>query len=325
MVIKIFDYGWGPEWAMKSLEAQIIKEYLAPLIDSNTKIVIINSTWYGQEQHAETLEWLRNNEWDSIVLVAMIDSAIPTADWFQEFGRPVYEVGHYNNEHYISFWAEVVSRHIEPFKEHDIDIAFMCLNRKPHWHRLKFYREMETQEILDLGLVSLGSDGSGAAIRELRETVQDNMLAPNGQKTHHGIPNDITSLGDLSNWRRHFLNVVTETVYNINQHHFVSEKIFKPILGCRPFLVYDADGASKWMKDRGFEPYVDDFRDISELDLKDPSNLAPFLKLLCQQPKSYWRQKYVDLLPKINYNLESFNRFINKQRQHISKGIPCQI
>lgn len=325
MIVHVIDHGWGPEWPMKKIESDIINGYLSPLKSSTKKIVVVNSTWYSQYHHAKTLRWLRDNDWDALVLVALIDAAIPQPDWFDEFDRPVLTVGGYNSKHYLSFWAEVVYQHIEPYRDHDIDTAFMCLNRKPHWHRRKFYKEMQANGILEFGLVSMGNESAGPAEREITEQVADNMLAPNGQRLHHGIPNDITSLGDLSNWRRHFLNVVTETVYDINRNHFVSEKIFKPIVGCRPFLVYDTDGACDWLTRSGFQSYVNDFTDITDLDLKSPSNLAPFLKTLCQQDPKYWRQKYIDLLPKINYNLERFKMFVNQQRDQITQGIQCQI
>lgn len=325
MIIKTFDHGWGLRWPIKQIEQEVLDRYLAPLQQSDQKVVVINSTWYGQEQHQLTLDWLRNNDWDSIALVAMLDPAIPAGHWFNEFQKPVYEIGGYNNQYYIALWAEIVDRYITPYRDHDIDIPFMCLNRKPHWHRVRFYEQLKHQGLLDRGLVSMGGKADESAVRELAEHVSENDLAPAGLKKYHGIPNDVASLGDTNNWRRHFLNVVTETVYDINRYSFVSEKIFKPILGCRPFLVYDDDGAHRWLTTHGFESYINDFRDISSLDLSISHNLAPFLKILCDQSQTYWREKYIDLLPKISYNLERFKSFVQEQRHRIEKGIPCPI
>jgi hypothetical protein len=170
----------------------------------------------------------------------------------------------------------------------------------------------------------MGGETDQPAVRELSESIDDNFLAPAGDKKYHGIANDVGSLGDPTNWRRHFLNLVTETVYDIKKNHFVSEKIFKPILGHRPFLIYDPGGAETWLCQKGFQPYLDDFQDISNLDLRDPNNLAPFLKILCQQTPAYWQKKYIDLMPKIRYNLDRFNTFVEEQRHRIKKGIQCQ-
>ena len=169
-----------------------------------------------------------------------------------------------------------------------------------------------------------GSDVSGA-VRTLPETVAANDLAPNGGKHHHGMANDITSLGDLTNWRRHLLNVVTETVFDVDGKYFVSEKIFKPMLGSRPFLLYAPGGGEQWLQDQGFETYLDDFQDITDLDLRDADNMIAFLTVLSRQSITYWQQKYLDLLPKIQYNLQRFNDFVTEQRTKIQQGLPCPI
>lgn len=325
MIIHCHDHGWGPEWPIKRIEREITDQYLAPLIQSNQQVVMINSTWYGQEQHAKTLQWLRAHAWDTAVVISMIDAAIPDASWFAEFGRPVVAVGSYPGPHHISLWAEVVARYITPSLEHSIDLPFMCLNRKPHWHRRRLYADLEAANLLDQGLVSLGGQDTSSAVRSLAETVGSNDLAPNGAPDHHGIPNDIVSLGDPANWRRHFLNIVTETVFDVDVKYFVSEKIFKPMVGARPFLVYAPGGAAQWLHDQKFENYLDDFLDISDLELRDANNIATFLTVLCDQGIDYWQHKYLDLWPKIQYNQQRFHDFVAEQRQRIQQGIPCLI
>jgi hypothetical protein len=114
-------------------------------------------------------------------------------------------------------------------------------------------------------------------------------------------------------------------VYNINQNHFVSEKIFKPIVGLRPFLVYDADGAVNWLTSRGFDPYVTDFKDISDLDLSRPENIPEFLKTLCKQSTSYFQSKFVALMPKLLYNRNRFATYVAEQKHNINQGLQCQI
>jgi hypothetical protein len=325
MIVHCHDHGWGPQWPIKQIEREITDHYLAPLIQSNQRVVLINSTWYGQQQHTKILSWLGSNPWDLAVVISMIDAPIADASWFAEFDRPVIDIGSYPGPHFISLWAEVAARHIRPCREHDIDLPFMCLNRKPHWHRRRLYEQMSVAGILDQGLVSMGGVEGSPAVRTLSETVPDNDLAPNGTQDHYGICNDIASLGDLTNWRRHFLNIVTETVFEVDAKYFVSEKIFKPILGSRPFLVYAPGGAEQWLKYQGFEPYLDDFRDISDLDLRDANNIVPFLATLNYQEPRYWQQKYLDLLPKIQYNLQRFKNFVAEQRQRVRQGISCPI
>jgi hypothetical protein len=184
---------------------------------------------------------------------------------------------------------------------------------------------MTAAGVVDQGLVSLGGTDTQPAVKTLRESVPDNDLAPNGAVQHHGIVNDIMSLGDLTNWRSHFLNIVTETVFDVDHKYFVSEKIFKPMLGARPFLVYASGGAEQWLQDQGFETYLDAFGDITDLNLRDPDCIVPFLTQLCSQGPHYWRQKYLDLLPKIQYNQHRFGTFVAEQRCKIQQGISCPI
>jgi hypothetical protein len=326
MIIHTVDHGWGPEWPIKQIEQRIVNDYLQPLITDSSRTVIINSTWYGNEQHNTTMQWLQSHEWDNIVLVAMIDAAIPQPIWYREFDRPVVAVGNYAGEHDIAFWAQVLDQHfVLPDVHADIDTAFMCLNRKPHWHRVRLYDKMEAQGMLEHGIVSMGSAGESPARRRITESVAANALAPNGQAQHHGIVNDIASLGDPVNWRRCFLNVVTETVFDVSQCHFVSEKIFKPMLGHRPFLVYATDGATSWLGQHGFQDYIQSFGDITDLDLSDPENMVPFLETLVTQPRSYFQYKMVDLQDKIAYNYCRFREFVREQKIKIQKGIACQI
>ena len=135
------------------------------------------------------------------------------------------------------------------------------------------------------------------------------------------MPGDITTLSSIENWSRHFLNIVTETEYEVDRKYFVSEKIYKPILGMRPFLVYAPGGASAWLTSKGFETYCGDFTDISDLDLTQPDNIAPFLSELCQQPLQYLRYKLINLGQKIMHNREHFYQYVNSQQQKIEKEL----
>ena len=329
MIVKIFDNGWGNTFPLKQFEQQIISELLKTQFTDSSRTVVINSVWYTRDYHQQVLAELGQLEFDHIVLVAMLDAAIPHPDWYQEFAVPVSAVGYYPGANCLDFWALFVDHYLDAPKISEladperIVYPYMCLNRKPHWHRVRLYNQLAQLGIVDSGVVSMG--GAGLAVRLLQQDCEHDDLAPNATRDQTGLPNDIASLGLLSNWQSHFLNVVTETVYNINQNHFVSEKIFKPIVGLRPFLVYDTDGADQWLKHRGFDSYIDDFTDISDLDLLDPTNTAPFLKTLCEQPTSYLRSKFVALMPKLLYNRNQFVTYVAQQKQLINRGLQCQI
>lgn len=322
MIIETFDNGWGPEWPAKQFETLIVTPMLKKLAENNSSTVVINSTWYSQEYHQQILSKLRTMSFSHLILIAMLDPAIPQPDWFAEFDCEVVGIGYYPGKNNIDYWALFTHEfnHDVPSMQVDmIDTAYMCLNRKQHWHRRQFYQQLQQLGIVDQGLVSFGLD------RALQFDREHDNLAPEAEKNKFGVPNDIASLGHPVNWSRCFLNVVTETAWNINHTGFVSEKIYKPIVGCRPFLVYDTDGAVTWLTQRGFEPYVKDFADITDADLGQPNNIANFLQILCAQPKTYWHKKFVDLQDKILYNKNQFAQYIKQQKESIQKGIQCQI
>jgi hypothetical protein len=327
MIIKIFDNGWGPEFAVKQLEQQLVNQYIRSLSADDQQVVIINSTWYTNQYHETVMEWLRNNKVDIIVLVAMIDAAIPTAEFFQEIDAQVVCVGYYPGANQIDFWALFLDRYycsphtLDMCRIDFVDRSFMCLNRKPHWHRRRLYNELQQHNLIESGLVSMGSETNVPVLGLDFPEVPN--FTPNAGIEQNGIPNDIATLGNMKNWQRHFLNIVTETVYDINVNHFVSEKIYKPIVGMRPFLVYDPDGACQWLRDRGFVNYTNDFTDITDLDLKNPANIAPFLVVLSSQKSTYWKKKLVDLNQKIVYNKEHFYQYVDNQKLKVQKGIIC--
>lgn len=329
MILRTFDNGWGPEFPVKQLENAILKPTLDQLHNSDKRVVVINSTWYTNEYHQTVLEYLRVNATDYIVLISMLDFATAQPDWYEEFDAEVIGIGYYPGPGQLDFWALFLDQNF--FSPHTIELCridlvdrpFMCLNRKPHWHRQQLYQQLCERNLQHVGLVSMGSN-SGQAVQKLDNDIEVPNLAPNSTADQTGILNDISSLGNISNWARCFLNVVTETAYDINQCQFVSEKIYKPILGMRPFLVYDPDGASKWLRDRKFVTYYDDFTDITDMDLTKPTNVAPFLSILSEQPRSYWQKKLVDLNQKIVYNKQNFYKYVDAQKLKAQKGIVWQ-
>jgi len=330
MIIQRFNNGWGSQWPLKQFEQQIVDSMLRYVSTDNSRTVVINSVWYTTDYHQQVLTWLRNNPVDRIVLIAMLDQSIPQPSWYSEFDCEILAVGYYPGEHSVDFCAIFVDHYLktpdltELLDPTQIDTAYMCLNRKPHWHRRKLYDSLKSRDVVGYGIVSMGGV-NGDPLQLLDVDREHDILAPNPGKEHYGPPNDIVSLGHIDNWHRHFLNIVTETMYDINQTGFVSEKIYKPIVGCRPFLVYDPDGGTRWLQDRGFEPYVKDFTDITDLDLTIPDNIADFLKVLCQQTPQYWQAKYLALREKILYNKHHFTDYVNSQWINIKQGIICQV
>ena len=184
----------------------------------------------------------------------------------------------------------------------------MCLNGKPHQHRCNIVKQL-----IDMGLTTKGLVSGGIP----RLTIPEEYQPKQGINAD---PFDAMTLGDIRNWNRHFLNIVTETVWEVEAVNFWSEKIFKPIMGLRPFLVYSPNGATTMLEQHGFKHYCDDFKDLSDLDLRDPDNIPRFLKVLSDQPTEYFNKKYSQLKEKIQYNRMRFDQYVVEQHAVISAG-----
>jgi len=246
----------------------------------------------------------------------LLDPPIVKLEWYNEFDCEVAGVGYYDGPGCIDYFALFMDQYYQT-SDHDlldankIDRAYMCLNRKPHWHRLRLYQAIDQAGILDQGIVSMGGN---PPLRLLDNDVDGQNIAPNGGKEDYSIGNDITTLGNINYWQRHFVNIVTETAWDVDSCNFLSEKTFKPILGLRPFLIYAPNGGIECLQRRGFENYINDFTDMCDIDLKQPYNIPVFLQELCKQPSNYWKMKLVDLREKLLYNQQRFKNYVSEQK-----------
>lgn len=315
MILKEYDIGWGPQWPMKRLEQRIVKNFLQHRYTDNSRSVIINSVWYSQDYHLQVMDELKKLRPTHIFVIALLDPPIVQLKWFDELDCEVLGVGYYPGPGYIDYFALFVDEFHQTVDQElllsadNIDTAYMCLNRKPHEHRLRLYQALEDANLLDCGFVSMGGNPPR---RILDNDSPGQDIAPNPGRDQYGIENDIASLGHLGNWQRHFLNIVTETIWNNEPSNFVSEKTYKPVLGLRPFLIYAPNGAVNCLTSRGLEPYVDDFRDITDADLRQPYNIAVLLQELCRQPRTYWQMKFVELKQKLLYNQQQFKKILQQ-------------
>lgn len=318
MIIKNFDIGWGARWPMKQLEQQIVNNVLAQYSTDNSRTVIINSVWYTGDYHQQVMAELRELKPTHIFVVSLLDPPIIELKWFDELECQVQGIGYYPGPGYIDYCALFVDHFYLPVDQElllstqSMDTAYMCLNRKPHPHRIQLYNQLEELNLLDRGLVSMG--GNPVPLRTLPDDIVGQDIAPNGGTEQFGITNDIVSLGNINYWQRHFLNIVTETIWDIEPSNFVSEKTFKPVLGLRPFLIYAPNGGVNCLISRGFEPYVNDFTDISDLDLTQTWAISNFINILCNQPRSYWIMKFDQLKEKLLFNQQQFKTYVSQQQ-----------
>ena len=307
--MKIFDFGWENDLTVPKMIRNIL-EIVASGYTGNNSAVLINSTWYTDEAHGIVSKYVENHNVNNIILVSLADAYIAHSSRFP--GRNCFEVGYYPGQGFYDFWACVFKKLHQQLPDQLlldrqlIQKPFMCLNRKHHNHRVRIVDELRSAGLTDKGIVTL----SGTDLRIENDVPDHASVAP---ESGAQIANDIVTLGRTDIWCSHFLNVVTETWWDINQVYFVSEKIYKPIVGLRPFLIWAEDMGVKWLTDRKFELYHDDFKDITDLDLTNHENMIPFLKTLSDQPNAYLVNKFVDLREKLLYNRNRFDEYVQEQ------------
>lgn len=317
MIVKEYDIGWGPEWPLKQLEKQVVSDMLSTYAVDNSRSAVINSVWYNGDYHQQVIDELKEVNPTHVFVVAMLDPPIIQLDWFAELNCEVIGIGYYPGPGFVDFFALAMDKFFTGpsndvlLNESLVDTAFMCLNRKPHPHRVRLYHGLRNANLLEQGFVSLGGT---PPVRLLENDCAGQNLAPNGGTEQYGIANDIVTLGDLSRWQRHLVNIVTETSWDISGTDFFSEKTYKPILGLRPFLIYTPGGGVSSLSSKGFESYVNDFSDITDADLREPHNIVVLLTELCKQPQTYWQMKFSSLKEKLVYNQQRFKDHASKQK-----------
>lgn len=179
----------------------------------------------------------------------------------KENSSDVLHIGNTRGKYYFNFWAEFIRQNSKYFFQKDylappnFKKAYMCLNRKPHNHRLFLVNLLEKKNLIDYGYVSIFR---GKQSLKLNETHIPNInLGQNAVVDDIDINNDILSLGDISNWNSHFLNIVTETTVHTDM--FISEKTWKPIIGQRPFLILGDYNIYNYLKDIDIDTFDDLF------------------------------------------------------------------
>ncbi len=142
-------------------------------------------------------------------------------------------------------------------------LHFLCFNGMPRFNRILMFNELNENEKL-----------IGKSITTLRSSEKN---------YYYDIPNwNIRKLsaGASLNIQAHldcFLNIVTETLVDIDSI-FLSEKTYKPIYMCQPFIIFGNPHSLKKLKELGyktFDKWWDESYDV-ELDINDR-----FKKIIC--------------------------------------------
>jgi hypothetical protein len=105
-------------------------------------------------------------------------------------------------------------------------------------------------------------------------------------------------------WKSGLWHIVTETVYYHNKLH-LTEKIFKPIVAQRPFMLAAAPGNLAYLKSYGFRTF-DRWIDESYDSIQDPDQrlqaIVDQTQRLCAMSDSELRQMHQEMQPVLEHN-----------------------
>lgn len=220
--------------------------------------------------------------------------------------------------------------------DHDIDWTrpYITLNRlhtNDRSYRLNLVARLADQQLLDLGHVSLhlGHTEYGTWQQELANP--DTKLSAAARELiaqHLDQPLTLdreTSTGSLSAdfghrefelWKSGLWHIVTETVFYYDKLH-LTEKIFKPIVAQRPFMLAAAPGNLAYLKSYGFQTF-DRWIDESYDTIQDPDQRLQAIvgqtQRLCAMSDSDLRSMHREMQPVLEHN---FNHLWTGFRHHI--------
>lgn len=126
---------------------------------------------------------------------------------------------------------------------------------------------------------------------------------------------DVESSGDLSAgfginehtmWQRGFWHIVTETVFYHDKRH-LTEKIFKPIVSKRPFMLAAAPGNLAYLKSYGFQTFdkwIDESYDTIQDSDQRLQAIVDQVNMLCKMSPRQLKEMHKDMQSVLDHNFD---------------------
>ena len=213
------------------------------------------------------------------------------------------------------------------------DKVFICFNNLTsnlRSYRLHLVSNLIDQDLVQYGAVSLPlKDQHGTWQKTISDprTPLDNRARVKIYKTLKNVSAPLTidtatPTGELSakveldQLTSALWHVVTETVYFLPKLH-LTEKIFKPIVAQRPFILVAAPGNLAYLKSYGFrtfDQWIDESYDAETDHYVRIEKITAELNKLCAKSSAELRQMHAEMQEVLEYN---FNHFYNEFKNTI--------
>ena len=321
---------YGPEeiHIFNSTAQQVSKHF------PNDRNLVINTTWFGSQ--FDNGEWERalsfGDDFDNLFLLSVINPLYLTdkdLDILVEkyCVKNVYYVGMFEDSKYEWNFHALIGKDVMPnYTEEQVlmntepEYVYMLYQRKPKYHRIEITDILRQRGLLDSGIVTLGGPDSETRWQGDHQTWEvltiedypDQYKGAGGTKDEFGgVPDDLATCGKLDLWRNHFLNVTSETVFDEWLPLLVTEKMWKPMIGLRPFVVHGNPRTYKWLRNRGFRTFNEYWKHVDVENIGPHDAVWQVIEFLQTQDL---KQMYLDMLPDLRYNKLRFDEFSGEQK-----------
>jgi len=296
------------------------------------KNLLVNLTYFGPQFDKNEFDQLQNYVgYNRIFFLASVDPPMLNAENLQKICCDLevdesYYLGNFDSLHQFTFIATLLPGYFEKYHNTDLIITqpnyvFLNYNRKPRQHRIDLINLLTQKGLDKIGLISLGAPDQTYGVSNTPLLIDKNpKYDSQGNRSiddRYGIVNDIHSLGNLSIWQQHFLNLVSETEFLPWDPMFISEKIWKPILGLRPFVINGQTKIYQYLRDNGFKtfnhywPHVQ-LEQVNELEVH--ASIVEVIKYLATMNRNDILSLYQDMLPDLLHNQSRFFEFAQEQK-----------
>lgn len=246
------------------------------------------------------------------------------------FGEKYYneKIGEIKQQHtdYKKEFIEI-NRNIKSFEK-----KVLCYNRRPHSHRkYLFYYLFHDKNIWDNSYVSLNNKNVAKtvpyrydfSISEEEHNILNNFFKDNQISwvfDGNNLDINLAMEFDATFHKKTFVSLVSET--SVNQHVvFFSEKIFKPIFACQPFILSGNKGSLQHLKNMGFKTFDRWWDESYDLEETFPARVRKMLKVVTEIVNKS-DEELIKMLQEMEETLShNFDVFMNAENEHLYKAL----
>lgn len=224
------------------------------------------------------------------------------------------------SSHLEEFYHPVLNMHQIPKVPSDIgdlynrniDKKFVCLNARVNnrFYRTAIYTFLKSINALEESNYSYNTRGDFQDYPQIWYEKQHEL---NQIEEEFGDKLEAIENPSDSPFINSFCNIVTETYFDGNYDDsyrgsfFMSEKVYKPMISCQPFLMVSMPFYLQNMKEYGFKTfsdYWDESYDNCESGVDRLSMICKIIDDLSQKSLQELKEMYIDMIPILEHNFK---------------------